>query len=108
ASRPPGAPGPAATPSPPAAAPAVSPAHDAGPAWQFELGEFALKDASISAEDRRTKPVAKVLIAPLSIKVTGASLDLAKPLSVALDTKINDTGSLNVAGQITPQPMEIG
>jgi Domain of Unknown Function (DUF748) len=99
----------APTSSPTAAAapvtPAVSPAADAGTAWQFELGEFALRDASISAEDRRTKPVAKVLIAPLSIKVTGASLDLAKPVTMALDTKINDTGTLNVAGEITPQPV---
>jgi Domain of Unknown Function (DUF748) len=99
----------APAPSPPAVPPpvtqGVSSSHDAGVAWQFELGEFALHDASIAAEDRRTKPAAKVLIAPLSIKVTGASLDLAKPVSVALDTKINDTGSLNVAGQITPQPM---
>ena len=95
----------AATTSAPAAAPAVSPAHDAGPAWQFELGEFALQDASISAEDRRTKPIAKVLIAPLSIKVTGASLDLAKPVSAALDAKINDGGTLNVSGEITPQPV---
>jgi hypothetical protein len=105
ASSPPASSGPATAPIPPAATPAVSPTHDAGPAWQFELGEFALQDASISAEDRRTKPVAKVLIAPLSIKVTGASLDLAKPVSVALDTKINDSGTLNVSGEITPQPV---
>jgi Domain of Unknown Function (DUF748) len=98
----------AAAPSPPAGPPppaAVSPANVAGPAWKFELGEFGLHDASLSAEDRRTKPAAKVLIAPLSIKVTGASLDLAKPVSVALDTKVNDTGTLNVAGEITPQPV---
>ncbi len=103
----------AAPPSLPAAVPApaapstaaVSPAHAAGPAWRFELGEFALRDASISAEDRRTKPAAKVLIAPLSLKVNGASLDLAKPVHVALDTKINDTGSLNVEGEVTPQPV---
>jgi hypothetical protein len=104
ASSPAAAPGLPTAPGAPAAAPAVSQAHDAGPAWQFELGEFALQDASISAEDRRTKPVAKVLIAPLSIKVTGASLDLAKPVSVALDAKINDSGTLNVSGEITPQP----
>lgn len=87
------------------ATPAASPATRAGAAWKFDLGEFSLQGVSISAEDRRTKPAAKVLIAPLSIKVTGASLDLAKPVSVALDTKINDTGTLNVAGEITPQPV---
>jgi len=106
---PPAASAPSAPPAPPATTPAVASAKDAGPAagpaWQFELGEFALRDASISAEDRRTKPVAKVLIAPLSIKVTGASLDLAKPVSVALDTKINDSGTLSVSGEITPQPV---
>ncbi len=85
--------------------PAASHAQPQGAAWQFELGEFALRDASISAEDRRTKPAAKVLLAPLSIKVTGASLELAKPVSVTLDAKINDTGTLNVAGDITPQPV---
>ena len=94
----------AAPPVPPVAAP-VPTAAAAGPGWHFELGEFALRDASISAEDRRTRPAAKVLLAPLSVKVTGASLDLAKPLSVALDTKINDTGTLNVTGDLTPQPV---
>jgi hypothetical protein len=104
---PPPAAAPASTPpaAPPPVTPAASPAQPQGAAWQFELGEFALRDASISAEDRRTKPVAKVLIAPLSIKVTGASLDFAKPVSVALDSKINDAGTLNVAGEITPQPV---
>ena len=84
----------------PPATPAAAP-----PAWHFELGEFALRDASISAEDRRTRPVAKVLLAPLSVKVTGVSLDLAKPLSVTLDTKINEKGTLNVTGDLTPQPV---
>jgi hypothetical protein len=103
ASSQPAAPSPPTTPPP--ATPPASPSKVAGPAWKFELGEFALRDASISAEDRRTKPAAKVMMAPLSIKVTGTSLDLAKPVSVALDAKINDTGTLNVAGEITPQPV---
>ena len=77
----------------------------AGPEWQYDLREFALRDASISAEDRRTRPAAKVLLAPLSIKVDGASSNLAKPLAVSLDTKINGAGSLNVNGDVTPQPM---
>jgi hypothetical protein len=75
------------------------------PAWKFDLREFALNDAAISAEDRRTKPVAKVMLAPMNIKLSGASLDLAKPLNLSLDTKINDSGSLIVTGAVTPQPM---
>ncbi|HSZ07665.1 MAG TPA: DUF748 domain-containing protein [Steroidobacteraceae bacterium] len=115
---PPAGPAPPATPAPPAAsqpapaplaapAPATAPpAGDAVPpkAWQYELREFTVRDASISAEDRRTKPAAKVLLAPLSIKLLGVNLDLAKALSIELDTKINDAGSLSVTGAVTPQP----
>jgi Domain of Unknown Function (DUF748) len=103
----------AATPSPGAAAPESPPPTltappapaDSGPAWTFELREFALRDASISAEDRSTKPVVKVLLAPLSLTVQGASLDMAKPLTIDFDTKINEKGSLNVTGQVTPKPV---
>jgi hypothetical protein len=107
----PSAPAQAASPptSPPASPPALSaPGGGAAPAptWAFDLREFTLRDASVSAEDRRTKPAAKVLIAPLSIKVIGANLDLGKPLNVQLESKINDAGSLNVTGVVTPQPLD--
>jgi hypothetical protein len=92
------------TPAARAPAPAAQPGNT-GPPWKFSLGEFTLRDASISAEDRRTKPAAKLQIAPLSIKVSGASLDLAKPLSVTLEAKINEGGILNMSGDITPQPL---
>jgi hypothetical protein len=87
-----------------AARPSPSAAPSSAPAWGYELREFSLRDASISAEDRRTKPAAKVTLAPLNIQVTGTSLNLAKPLNVTLDTKINDTGTLNASGDVTPQP----
>jgi hypothetical protein len=102
----PAAPVPAAS-TPPATPISSAPAGAApAPAWHFDLREFTLRDASISAEDRRTKPAANVLLAPLSIQVTGANLDLAKSVTVALDTKINDTGSLHVTGALTPQPLD--
>ena len=44
------------------------------------------------------------MLAPLSLHVTGASLDLAKPVSVALETRINESGSLTANGEVTPQP----
>jgi hypothetical protein len=100
----------AATPTPQSAPPpdasaAPASAADSGPAWSFDLQEFALRDASIAAEDRSTKPVAKVMLAPLSLKVEGASLDLAKPVSLAFETKINDSGAVSVTGQVTPRPV---
>jgi Domain of Unknown Function (DUF748) len=77
----------------------------AGPPWTFDLKDFEVREASISAEDRSTKPAVKVLLAPLSLKVEGASLDLAKPLNIAFDTKINGSGAVNVTGQVTPRPV---
>jgi hypothetical protein len=94
--------------APASTAPAgAAPANTASPAtsWNVSLREFALRDASISAEDRATKPAAKVVLAPLSITVADASLDLGKPVHLTLQTKINESGSLNVEGEITPKPL---
>ncbi len=102
----PPAPAPTPTPAPTlTAAPAAPAAAASGTPWQFDLAKFDLQDAHISAEDRSTTPAAKVLLAPLSLQVEGVSLDLARPLSVALDTKINDKGSLKLNGDVTPQPL---
>ena len=105
---------PATTGSPGTAAPGVASgtvlnttpsAAATGTPWKIDLHEFALREASISAEDRTIQPAAKVLLAPLSLTVQGASLDLAKPVKVALDTKINETGSLALDGELTPRPL---
>jgi Domain of Unknown Function (DUF748) len=74
------------------------------PPWRLELKQFDVHDADISAEDRSVQPAAKVVLAPLSVQIGGASLDLGKPVDVKLDTRINGTGSLAVSGQVTPQP----
>jgi len=101
---------PPAPPAPPAAAASVPPSPATPPSpvtppWKFDLRELSLRETSISAEDRSTSPAAKVLLAPLSLKVDGVSLDFAKSVTVALDTRINRTGSLNVSGEVTPQPL---
>jgi hypothetical protein len=75
-----------------------------GVPWRVELKQFELRDAEISAEDRGVQPAAKVVLAPLSLQIGGASLDLGKPLDLSLDSRINGTGSLSVSGQVTPQP----
>ena len=107
AQSPPMATGATTAPAPSATAPttiSTAPAA-AAPPWSFDLREFELQDAEISAEDRSTTPAVKLALAPLSIKVGGASLDLTKPLSVSLDARINDAGSVNVSGDVTPQPL---
>jgi hypothetical protein len=95
----------AASPAPAGGAVVTTTAPVAASPWKIDLHEFALRDASISAEDRTVRPAAKVVLAPLSLTVKEASLDLAKPVKVTLDTKINESGSLSVDGELTPRPL---
>jgi Domain of Unknown Function (DUF748) len=95
----------AAPPAPAVAPPTPAAAPPAAAPWTFDLREFALSEASISAEDRSTSPAAKVLLAPLSLKMAGVSLDLSKPVAMSLDTHINGAGALSVSGDVTPRPL---
>ncbi|HWS69955.1 MAG TPA: DUF748 domain-containing protein [Steroidobacteraceae bacterium] len=100
---------PAAPPSAPpsAAAPpaTTTPASaDASAPWQFDLRQFEIRDATISAEDRTVHPGVKAVLAPLALQVKGVSQDLSKPVSVTLDTRIDEKGLLAVSGEVTPQP----
>ncbi len=104
---------PSSTTAPPPASGAVTPAAgtatpaavSALPPWKLDLRDLILREATVSVEDRSTSPAAKVLLSPLSVKVDGVSLDLAKPVTVSLETGIDHTGSLNVNGDVTPQPL---
>ena len=98
----------AAAPAPTAPAaptPATGGPAESGPPWQFDLREFDLRDARLSMEDRSTSPAVKVLLAPVTINVTGASQDLGKPVHVALDLRVNEKGVLKLSGDVTPQPV---
>ena len=93
--------------APVGAAPAGSAAAAVGapPApWQYDVHEFVLRDASLSVEDRSVHPTVKVLLAPFGVQVSGISQDLSKPLTVMLDTHINEGGSLSASGEVVPQP----
>jgi hypothetical protein len=98
------------TPAPADATPAPAPPGPAGTqppsagAWRFDLHEFTFQAAAISGEDRGVSPAAKVLLAPLSLKVTDVTQDLRKPVGLTLDMGINGSGSVHVDGTVTPQP----
>jgi Domain of Unknown Function (DUF748) len=99
---------PNATAPQPTTAPAPAPTPAAAPAaapWSVNLREFQLQNANIAAEDRTTKPVTKLQLSPLSVRVDDISLDLGKPVKIAVDAKLNDSGSLQVSGEVTPSPL---
>jgi hypothetical protein len=100
----PAVPSPAAAPGAAPAAPANPASADASASWQFDLRQFELRDASISAEDRTMHPAVKVMLAPFTLQVKGVSQDLSKPVSVTLDTHVDEKGLLAINGEVTPQP----
>jgi hypothetical protein len=92
---------------PPPVAPPAQPGASAAPAaapWQFDLRQFEIHDATLSAEDRTVHPGVKAVLAPFSLQVKGVSQDLSKPVSVTLDTRIDGNGLLAINGEVTPQP----
>jgi hypothetical protein len=91
--------------APAAPAATANPASaDASASWQFDVRQFELRDASISAEDRTMHPAVKVMLAPFALQVKGVSQDLSKPVSVTLDARIDEKGLLAINGEVTPQP----
>ena len=106
-------PAPAAPPPAPAASSAsATPPAAAGPAsgdgaapWQFDVRQFEIRDANLSAEDRTVHPAVKVVLSPFAVLVKGVSQDLGKPVSVALDTGINQSGKVSMNGDVTPRPV---
>jgi hypothetical protein len=98
-----GAPGGPAAPAPTLTASSSGPAAPAPP-WRFDVRQFEMRDADLSVEDRKVNPAVKIALAPFALTVNGASQDLGKPVAVALQTRINQRGSLNVDGRVTPQP----
>jgi hypothetical protein len=72
--------------------------------WAYDVREFDLREANVSAEDRTVRPVVAVVLAPISLTVKGVSQDLSKPVDVNLDMRIDEQGSLAANGTVTPQP----
>jgi len=85
----------------------TEPAKPAGPEsrpWRFELGEFKVADANISAEDRSLKPAAAIILAPVNLQIKGVSSDLSRPVDVALEVGVNGAGKVSVQGKVSPDP----
>lgn len=82
-----------------------TPQRPATPRWRVELTKIAIRNARLSAQDRGIRPAAKFLLAPLSLDVDGASLDLARPIRVALSTGVNGAGRFAARGEVVPSPL---
>lgn len=83
----------------------TAPAPPAAPRWQVDLAKISIRDARLSAEDRGTRPAAKIVLEPLSLDIVGASLDPARPVQIVLATGVDQGGRFTARGEVVPSPM---
>jgi len=96
--------------SAPANAPAAQPAPAQPPSpapspWQLSVKTFALKDASVTAEDRSMQPATRLSLSPINITVNDFSTATNAPMKIETDIGINDRGRLHTTSDVTLQPL---
>ena len=101
---------PVSSPAPPAAAPSGPTVTAASTAsgeldWTVTVSGVELTNAAIAFEDRATEPVKEFDLAPVNLRISNVSLDLAQPLPVKLDAMINGHARFEAAGTLTPEPL---
>ncbi|MGZ5000406.1 MAG: DUF748 domain-containing protein [Methylomonas sp.] len=89
----------------PAPSPSPSPATDAAsPSWQISLEEFALTNYQVRFTDQTQPKPVEVLLTGLDLKLQKFSNRPGEKLPLQLATLINNTGKLNVGGDIVLEP----
>lgn len=94
-----GPPAPAAEPAPPEpasplVAPGAEPAAADGADWTVRAPELAIRNFTVTLEDRALQPAGLVTLAPVDVAVTGFTTAPDASVQVALSTGINGKGTL--------------
>ena len=85
--------------------PAEPAAPDPGQPWTVTVAGIELTNASIAFEDRSLEPVKKFDFAPVNLRLSDASLDLARPVPLQLDATVNGHARFAASGTVTPEPL---
>lgn len=90
-------------PQKPAAAPqTAAPQTPPAKTWQVSLGTFTLNAATLRLEDLAVTPAARITVTPVNISTTGAGSDLAQPVAIRFDARIDGRASVTGEGTVTP------
>jgi hypothetical protein len=71
----------------------------------MSVGALDVREATVAFEDRTTTPAAKFALTPLTVGLKDLSLDLAKPLPITIDARINGKSHFAGSGELTPEPL---
>jgi hypothetical protein len=82
------------------AAPKPEVTGDKAPAWNVSVPDIALSGFRISAEDRRLKPVAALLLEPLNVHVAGFSTAPDVAVDLTLGSGVNKSGRIDAHARV--------
>ncbi len=72
--------------------------------WQFILRDMQLRNYQVHLSDRATGAEVKLELAPLNLDLSDFDSLGTSPFTFKLDTGVNKTGQINVAGQVQLTP----
>jgi uncharacterized protein involved in outer membrane biogenesis len=73
--------------------------------WKVELSSLDLSNAAIDFEDRTQATAVRFAVAPLNLQLADASLDLSRPVKLAMQATVNDQAQFSLGGSLTPRPL---
>jgi hypothetical protein len=82
-----------------------APATPAGRPWTAVVAGIEVTNAAIDFEDRAIARGTTFRIAPVNLRLSDVSLDLAKPVPLTLEAVINDHAHFEAGGTMTPDPL---
>ena len=73
--------------------------------WQYKIELVALENTEATLVDQAGRQRMTLQVAPLNINLKGISSDLARPIGVELDGRVNRKGTFKIAGNAVIQPL---
>ncbi|MGQ3685711.1 MAG: DUF748 domain-containing protein [Candidatus Loosdrechtia sp.] len=76
--------------------------------WQISINKIDLADYAITMKDQTTIPTAHLDLSPLDLKIEGLRFGMPGEARIELQTGVNQTGIIQVAGTVLPEPPTAG
>lgn len=86
-------------------APVKNESNNAAKPWSVSVDEVVLRNYAAAFEDRTLPRPGHVDVTGMDVTVKEVAIPWKKPLPVNLSMKVNETGSINVKGKVSVEPL---
>lgn len=74
--------------------------------WEIKIGAFEVANGSGRFDDRSVAPPVSVDLSAIGLRLENLTSGLDTPVAVRLAARVNETGQVDVAGPVTPEPLD--